>query len=92
MFKRRPYDPKRADKRSPAQRAANDRSFQIFQLRGLWSLSGRVTEPRRSLIRQLIDEDIRALGAEPEGERQRERRIQLETAWAASGLPEFTDI
>jgi len=92
MFKSRPYDPQRADKRSPAQRAANNRSFQIFQLRGLWALCGRVSEPRRSLIRQLIDDDIRALGAEPEGDRQKERRIQDETAWALLGASRFNDI
>lgn len=92
MFKRRPYDPARIDKRTPAQRAANDRSFQIFQLRGLWTLCHRVSEPRRSLIQQLIDEDIRALGAEPEGDRQRERRIQFETEWAEAHPRQFAEI
>lgn len=92
MLKGWAYTPGKPDKRSPAQKAAHTRSFQIFQLRGLWNLCHRVSEPRRSLIQQLIDEDIRALGAEPEADRQKERRIQWETAWAAHQSRAFTEV
>ena len=33
-FQPRPYDPNRKDKRTPAQKAASNRNFRIFQLRG----------------------------------------------------------
>jgi hypothetical protein len=70
MFKPRPYDPDRPDKRSPAQKASHQRSYQIFRLRGLWAQAGLLSAQARHGVRALIDFDLFGLGAEPEGVRQ----------------------
>lgn len=77
MFRPRPYDPDRKDKRTDAQKAASRRNFGIFQLRGLWALAGMLREPYRSTVRVLIDADLIARGAAGESERQAEHRNKL---------------
>ena len=73
-----PGQPWPKDKRTDAQKAASQRNFGIFQLRGLWALAGMLREPWRHLVRDLIDEDIRARGAEPELVRSARRQREIE--------------
>lgn len=72
-FKPRLYDPARADKRSDAQRAANNRNFAIFRLRGLWAQAGLLAEPYRTGARAAIDADLIARGALPQEAHEREK-------------------
>lgn len=86
MRARRPFKPRQfvpgqpwpEDKRTQAQKDAQQRNFAIFQLRGLWSLAGMLREPWRHLVRDLIDEDIRARGAEPQKVRAERERAEME--------------
>jgi hypothetical protein len=66
QFRIRPYDPHRKDTRTPAQKAANTRNFRIFQLRGLASFRYLLTGKRRDALLRLVDQELRAIGAEPE--------------------------
>lgn len=77
-----PGQPWPEDKRTDAQKAAQQRNFGIFQLRGLWALAGMLREPWRHLVRDLIDEDLRSRGARPEKERVDERRAEIEAEFA----------
>jgi len=74
MFKTRPYDPDREDKRSPAQKAASNRNFRIFQLRGLHAQVRLLTGKRREQAMKLVDQELAAMGAKTESERDAERR------------------
>ena len=78
MFKRRPYDPNKPDTRTPAQKAAGDRNFAIFKLRGLWSFSYLLTGKRRSVMQRLVDAELKALGAEPETVRHERAKRECE--------------
>nr|WP_047169713.1 hypothetical protein [Sphingomonas sp. Y57] len=94
-FKPRPYDPDREDTRSDAQRAATDRNFMIFKLRGLWSQAGMLMEPTRTAVRALIDVDLRERGALPQAEHEREERRKRDARrakLAAQPDDEFDDI
>lgn len=71
MFKPRPYDPNRIERRTPAQIAAANRNFEIFKLRGLWAQAAMLSEPFRSTVRALIDADLRARGALSQPDHQR---------------------
>lgn len=75
-FKPRPYDPDREDTRTDAQRAATDRNFMIFKLRGLWSQAGMLMEPQKSAVRALIDVDLRERGALPQRDHERADRLK----------------
>lgn len=77
MFKIRPYDRNRENKQTTAQRAATEKNFRIFRLRGLWSQAGLLAEPYATAARVAIDADLRERGAEPE--RQRQARLQAES-------------
>lgn len=80
MFKHRPYDPERRDYRTAAQRAASNRNFLIFRLRGHYAQSYLLTGWRRKAVHFLIDLELRRLGAESETKRHAERRAQWEKA------------
>lgn len=69
---RKPGQPRR--EMTPAQDAANQRSFRIFRLRGLWSLAYVLTPNRRAIVHALIDQDLADLGAETESKRQADKR------------------
>lgn len=73
-----PGQPWPVDNRTDAQKAAQMRNFGIFQLRGLWALAGMLREPWRHLVRSLIDEDIRARGAEPQTIREARRYEEID--------------
>ena len=77
MFKARPYDPNREDNRTAAQKAAGNRNWRIFKLRGLYHQMWLLTEERRAAAQAAADAELVALGAEPETTRieriQRER-------------------
>lgn len=79
MFKPRPYDPYREDHRTPAQKAASDRNFRIFKLRGLHAQMSLLTGKRREQAQKLVDQELAAMGAQSETERQAERRAKWES-------------
>jgi len=56
-------------KRTPAQQAAGDRAFRIFQLRGLWCQAYLLTGERRAQAQAAVDAELALLGAEPHGRR-----------------------
>ncbi|BCA57727.1 hypothetical protein [Sphingomonas sp. HMP6] len=72
------YTPGKPDKRSPAQKIAHQRAFQIFQLRGLYALSYRLTGVRRKAVQLLIDQELALHGAETEGAREAVRAAERE--------------
>lgn len=55
---------------SERQKAARDRNWQIFKLRGLWYQVYALTEERRELARLAIDAELLLLGAEDETSRR----------------------
>lgn len=77
MFKPRPYDPDRKDNRTPAQKAASERNFRIFQLRGLSTQVRLLTGKRREKAMRLVDEELAAMGAKTEQQRRDERRAKF---------------
>lgn len=77
QFRPRPYDPDRKDTRTPAQRAANDRNFRVFQLRGLASFRYMLTGQRRDALLRLVDQELKAIGAEPESAREARRKEEF---------------
>jgi hypothetical protein len=85
LRQRKPGAPRRG--MTPAQAAANRRSFQIFRLRGLWSLAYALSPNRRAIVHALIDQDLTDLGAEPESKRHAERLA----AWERVEARERTD-
>jgi hypothetical protein len=80
MFKPRPYDPDRRDYRTAAQKAACERNFRIFKLRGHYAQSYLLTGWRRKVVHFLIDLELRRLGAESETKRAAARRAEWEKA------------
>jgi uncharacterized protein YjiS (DUF1127 family) len=77
-FKPRPYDPSRRDERTTAQKQASARNFRIFQLRGLASFRYMLTGNRRQALLRLVDQELKAIGAEPESVRAERQRQQME--------------
>ena len=82
MFKPPPYDPDRPNKQTDAQKAATQRNFGIFGLRGLHANCGMLREPYRSTVRALIDADLVSRGAESETARQNQRRAKTAAYFA----------
>jgi hypothetical protein len=82
---RKPGQPRR--KMTPAQDAANQRSFRIFRLRGLWSLAYVLSPNRRAIVHDLIDQDLADLGAETESVRMARRLEGLEDRLRADPAP-----
>lgn len=78
-FRPRPYDPNRKDTRTPAQIAAGNRNFRIFQLRGLASFRYMLTGKRRDALLRLVDQELKALGAEPESVRITRQKQEFQT-------------
>ena len=78
MFKPRPYDPARWRKRTPAQQKAIQRNFLIFRLRGFYAQTFMLTGKRRERAQRIIDQELQAMGAEPETVRQARRRREYE--------------
>lgn len=78
-FRPKPFDAERAD-RTAAQRAATDRNFAIFKLRGLWSQAGMLAEPYRTGARAAIDADLIARGALPQEQHERDQIIKRREA------------
>jgi hypothetical protein len=62
---------------TPAQAAANERSFRIFRLRGLWYSCLLLTGERQAAAQASIDAELALLGAEPEGERRAADRFAV---------------
>jgi hypothetical protein len=77
MFKPRPYDPDREDKRTPAQKDAAIRNFRIFKLHGLHSQMRMLTGPRRDLALALVDQELLAMGARTVDEANDARKVKL---------------
>jgi hypothetical protein len=65
---RKRWDERR--KLTPAQEAANTRSFRIFRLRGLWHFAVILSPERRDAMQALIDAELVDLGAEPHTQRE----------------------
>lgn len=78
MFKPRPYDPNWKDNRTQAQKASAMRNFRIFQLRGLHAQVGLLTGKRREAARRLVDQELRAMGAETEAARAAAREAMYQ--------------
>lgn len=74
---------------SPAQEAANQRSFRIFRLRGLWAHACLLTGERRLAMEALIDAELVALGAEPETARRARIDAEQDARWRAEGGPDL---
>lgn len=63
---------------SPAQQASRERNWRIFRLRSVWSYASLLTGDRAERMRGVVDEELTALGAEPEGLR---REREMDEAW-----------
>jgi len=77
MFRGRPHNPDGWDKLTPAQRAASQRNFRIFQLRGLHAQVRLLTGKRRDRAMALVDQELVAMGALPMAEHAAERARKL---------------
>jgi hypothetical protein len=79
-FQPRRYDPDNPhrDTRTDAQKKAGERNFRIFQLRGLASFRFMLTGERRERLLSLVDEELNALGAEPESDRIARQKKEFE--------------
>lgn len=69
---------------SAKQRAARERNWRVFKLRGLQSQLGLLTGPRRVLASALIDRELEAIGAKPRAQHEAEQRAEFEAEWAAT--------
>lgn len=69
MLKLRPYTDFREASGTEKQRAARDRSWRIFKLRGLYAQVSLLTGERRTVARALVDQELALLGAESETKR-----------------------
>lgn len=77
MLTVRPYEP--GMEYSPgtaAQKAARERNFRIFRLRGLHAQVGLLTGWRLKAARWIIDRELNGLGADAETKRQADRRAK----------------
>lgn len=75
-FAPRSYDPSRPSREpSPKQKAARDRNWQIYKLRGLYWLLAPLTGERLIAARAAVDAELELLGTESvSARRDRERR------------------
>lgn len=69
-FKPKPYDAERKEQ-TEAQRAATDRNFGIFRLRGLWYQAALLDEPFRAAMQGIIDTNLIQRGSLPQREHER---------------------
>ena len=76
MLKLRPYTDFREASGTEKQRAARDRSWRIFKLRGLYAQVSILTGERKTDARALIDQELSLLGAETEAKRDADRRAK----------------
>lgn len=84
QFYIRPYDPDRPRKpRSEAQERATARAFTIARLRGLWYLVTVLSPSRRATVQEIIDGELRDLGAEPQSKRRLREIRERDARWAA---------
>lgn len=60
------------------QRAARDRNWRIFQLRGLYYNWRGLDPDLNDQLKQLVDEQLARLGAESETDRYLNRRLEWE--------------
>ncbi len=75
----RPTDPNRPRRiMTEAQRAANDRNFRIFRIRGLHTLAFILSADRRQAVQTIIDDELRALGVEGQTARVEAGRARWE--------------
>ena len=81
-LKIKPYDAPRKQL-TPAQEIASTRAFRLFRLRGLYSLAYILSPNRRVIVHAIIDQDIEALGGEPQGVRVRREQAEFEARYAA---------
>jgi len=65
---------------SPKQKAARDRNWRIWKLRGLWYNSFPMTGERLIAYREAIDAELVNLGAEPETARKTRKEYE-ENRW-----------
>lgn len=66
-FRVKPYgEPRRPQ--SPAQKAATERAFRIFRLRGLWCQAYLLTGERREQAQAAVDAELALLGAATQAE------------------------
>ena len=72
-FKLKPYDAQRQEQ-TDAQRAATERNFAIFKIRGLWANAAMLMEPYRTAARVAIDADLRERGALTQREQEKAER------------------
>ena len=72
--------------KTPRQREQARRSWRIFQIRALWSQAYLLTGWRAKVARWAIDEELKRIGAEPEGLRR-----DLKVAWR-DGDTEFDEV
>jgi len=63
---------------SRAQVSARERAWHIRRLRGLWYQVDVLTPARRRLAQQVIDDDLEAIGAEPQTQRHARERAEAE--------------
>jgi len=83
-FHIKPYDPNKVRKpRSAAQQAATARAFTIARLRGLWYLVTVLSPSRRATVQEIIDGELRDLGAEPQSKRRLREIRERDAQWAA---------
>lgn len=75
--------------RTPAQKAATERSFKIFRLRGLWYACLILTGERRAAAQQLVDDELALLGAKPQATHDAERMARWDDDLPAN--PSFDD-
>lgn len=61
-----------------AQKAARDRNWKIFKLRGLYAQVWMLTGERRDAARAAVDQELFLMGAESETERMLRHRRELE--------------
>ena len=76
MLKLRPYTDFREASGTEKQRAARDRSWRIFKLRGLYAQVSILTGERKTAARALLDQELSLLGAETEAKRDADRRAK----------------
>jgi hypothetical protein len=77
---------------SDKQRAARDRNWRVWKLRGLWWNSFPMTGERRDAYRAAIDAELALLGAEPQGVRlaREEREAASYEKFRAALIGDFT--
>lgn len=63
---------------TPAQNTARARNWRIRSIRALWSQVGHLDPDRALAARAIIDEQLTAMGAEPEAVRRYRYAIELD--------------